>query len=101
MATHGYLTAVHKMFERGLLYSKRDGTSQIRDMNSEVLENIKEGYSYFVEWADMLFLESKRNFVIADMKKISNYTAPRRRHMLCIKLLVITVDVKVTLYSCD
>lgn len=50
MATHNYLAAVQKIFEDGLLCSKRDGSSKIRDMQAPVLRNLQEGFDFFKDW---------------------------------------------------
>ena len=50
MATHGYLSAVQKIFEEGFLQSKRDGSSQLRDLQAQLLESIQQGYKFFKDW---------------------------------------------------
>jgi hypothetical protein len=58
MATHSYLSAVQKIFEDGLLCSKRDGSSKIRDMQAPVLRNLLEGFDFFKDWWIQLDEES-------------------------------------------
>ena len=49
MATHTYLRACHKLFEQGFLSHEK-----IESMDSHVLQNIQEGFSYFKSWCGEL-----------------------------------------------
>ena len=47
MPTYNYMSALQKMFEDRFLLSKRDGSSQIRDLQAPLLRSIQEGYGFF------------------------------------------------------
>ena len=55
-----YLEACNKIFEKGFLSHKK-----ICDLNSEVLQSISTGFSYFVRWHKVL--SSGGMYVIAVM----------------------------------
>ena len=46
-ATAQYLQSCNLIFERGILSKK-----MIKAMNSPVIENIKDGFQYFVDWCE-------------------------------------------------
>ena len=47
--TLAYLEACNKLFEQGFLSHDR-----IRNMDSQILRNIHQGYSYFSNWLDSI-----------------------------------------------
>lgn len=49
LACHAYLTAVHKIFERGLLASSRT-SMKVDTLDCQILQNIDEGFAYFKTW---------------------------------------------------
>lgn len=50
MASHAYLTAVNKLFEKGFLNNKREAAGKIHDLQAPILQNIEEGFQFFKRW---------------------------------------------------
>ena len=53
LACHAYLTAVHKIFERGLLASSKT-KMKVDALDCSILQNIDEGFAYFKTWHQTL-----------------------------------------------
>ena len=75
MATYAYLQAVHKMFEMGFLNSLPHDQSKIRDLQSPILQSIREGFDYFKNWCDDLHVHCKAHFLCntKTLQMIHNY----------------------------
>lgn len=64
-STRKYLEGCNRLFERGLLCH-----TKIRDENSEVLESIDEGYSFFSNWIQSLM--KKYKFILYNIRMMVN-----------------------------